>query len=407
MFGGKLYNALNLNNESDILNNYQNIIKTKDLLNQTKIETKNKNVLNKINITDTDTKNQNSECLIKYFEGMMLNYIYMYESKGVNMDELKKFILSENKYDKFKKENNNITNTLKGGNYSLDTLDSPYTLRIDDTNNDWGIINIDYHRTFQTTYKNSEYKICISHLCLHTDNAFNIEIDFKNCKIKDNNYKIYNDLYTDSSNITNLLKIIIKKLIDYDYNDSLDDGNLQLIDDINNIRSKNSYNFRVVIKSIISTLILILTIRTGTDKNIYKTFNNTFLLSGISKFLLTSDLIKYYDYTYSLRLFYSTNFNQLTFEEKDPYNNIIAFHGDCTLNVLMCITKPEIKELLVEKINYIDYNRQKYTKNEYYNEIRNVLNNFNFNIISGTNYITLISNYVDRYSLFIDKNNSK
>ena len=148
MYGGALYNTLNLNNESDILNKYQTIIKTKDLFNQRKIETKNKSLLDKIKITNT--KNQNAEYLIKYFEGMILNYINMYESKGENMDELKKFILNEDKYDKFKKENNNITNTLKGGYDSDDTNNSSnILLSMNDIDNNWGNIKIEYCRLYE------------------------------------------------------------------------------------------------------------------------------------------------------------------------------------------------------------------------------------------------------------------
>ena len=98
MLGGKLHNTLNLNNKSDILNKYQSVIKTKDLLNQTK----NKDILNKIK--NSNIKNQNAESLIEYFEGMILKYINLYESRGENVDELKKFMFNEDKYTKFKSE---------------------------------------------------------------------------------------------------------------------------------------------------------------------------------------------------------------------------------------------------------------------------------------------------------------
>ena len=393
MYGGALHNTLNLNNESDILNKYQTIIKTKDLFNQRKIETKNKSLLDKIKITNT--KNQNAEYLIKYFEGMILNYINMYESKGENMDELKKFILNEDKYDKFKKENNNITNTLKGGYDSDDTNNSSnILLSMNDIDNNWGNIKIEYCRTLSL-----EYKIRISH-SYTTANTFDTEINLKECNIVDYAYKIYNkNLFADSINITYLLKIIIKKLIDYDYNDYMNNINLLLKNGISDMSTNKSFSIRTLIKSIISTLILILTIRTGTNKNIYKIFNNTFLLSGISKFLLYN--YSFNDYTNSLLLFNGTNFNQLTFEEKNPYPSIIGFHGDCTLNVLMCITKPEIKELLIEKINYIEKKDKIYTEEYYYNKIRTELDNFD--IINGTNYTKLIFDYVNGYKSFINK----
>src|SRR5574344_1943752 len=102
--------APELNKKFNISDKNQNRIKMKntDLINDINIKT-NTSLNNNNNIK---IKNQNAESLIEYFEGMILKYIDLYESRGENVDELKKFILNEDKYTEFKGENNN---KLKGG----------------------------------------------------------------------------------------------------------------------------------------------------------------------------------------------------------------------------------------------------------------------------------------------------
>ena len=272
MHGGIQYDTLNLND--GLLNEYQTIIKSKDLLNQTK----NKDILEKIK--NSNTKNQNAESLIEYFEGMILKYINLYESRGENVDELKKFILNEDKYTKFESENNdNSNNKLKGG--YTDDMYNGNILKLNSTDNNWGKIEIEYDRILSR-----QYIIRISH-SYNTLNAFNLEINIGNCTIMDHIYGIFNtNLYTNTTNITGILEIIIQKLMEYDYNDNINNIGLTLKNDISTMSSEKGYNIRILIKSIISTLILILTIRTGTNKNIYKKYNNTFLLLAVSKFLL-------------------------------------------------------------------------------------------------------------------------
>ena len=74
----KSYNIPDLN---------QTKMKNTDLMNDIKIKTKTNNTLNENKIIKN--KNQSADYLIKYFEGMILNYINLYESRGQNMDELK------------------------------------------------------------------------------------------------------------------------------------------------------------------------------------------------------------------------------------------------------------------------------------------------------------------------------
>ena len=389
MHGGIQYDTLNLND--GLLNEYQTIIKSKDLLNQTK----NKDILEKIK--NSNTKNQNAESLIEYFEGMILKYINLYESRGENVDELKKFILNEDKYTKFESENNdNSNNKLKGG--YTDDMYNGNILKLNSTDNNWGKIEIEYDRILSR-----QYIIRISH-SYNTLNAFNLEINIGNCTIMDHIYGIFNtNLYTNTTNITGILEIIIQKLMEYDYNDNINNIGLTLKNDISTMSSEKGYNIRILIRSIISTLILILTIRTGTNKNIYKKYNNTFLLLAVSKFLLYNYAVD--DYINSAFLFNGTNFNQLTYEEKKPYKYIAAFHGDCALNVLICKTVPEIQELLIEKINYIENKNEAHNDVYYYDKIRAVLNNLN--VINELNCTNSILKYVEGYQLFINyiKNN--
>ena len=96
MQGGKYnFETLSFKNEFDELDTYKTMIKTKNdnLLNDEQIKTNS--LFNETKILNT--KNQNTNCLIEYFEGMMLNYISLYESRGEKVDELKKFIL-KNKF---------------------------------------------------------------------------------------------------------------------------------------------------------------------------------------------------------------------------------------------------------------------------------------------------------------------
>ena len=205
-------------------------------------------------IKNSNTKNQNAESLIEYFEGMILKYINLYESRGENVDELKKFILNEDKYVKFKSENND-NNKLKGG--YTDDMYIGNILKLNSSNNNWGKIEIEYDRILAR-----QYRIRISH-SYNTQNAFNLEINIGNCTIIDYVYGIFNtNLFTNTTNITGILEIIIQKLMEYDYNDNINNIGLTLKNDISTMSSEKDYNIRIIIKNIISTLILILTIRT-------------------------------------------------------------------------------------------------------------------------------------------------
>ena len=69
-------------------------------IHQTDIKTESKSLIN--NNQTFKIKNQSPNYLIEYFEGIMLNYIGLYESKGIRNDKLKNFILSHDKNIKFK-----------------------------------------------------------------------------------------------------------------------------------------------------------------------------------------------------------------------------------------------------------------------------------------------------------------
>lgn len=372
-------------------------IKNTDLMDDIKIKTNNSLNENKM----IKNKNQNAESLIEYFEGMILKYINLYESRGENVDKIKKFILNEDKYTKFKSENNDNINMLKGG-YSYDdiinTNNNEYILKLNSTDDKWGIIKIEYNRK-----EKEKYIIHISHTYGFGDthNDFNLEIDLHKCIITDYKYQIYSNIFTHTINITGILETIIKKLMDYDYKDDIYINNinnieLTLTNDISTMPKVEGYDSRTLVKSIISTLILILTLRKGTDKNIYKKYNNTFLLLGICNCLLYRPFDNYVNSAY---LFNGNNYNQLTFEEKRPYEKIIAFHGDCMLNILICKSNTKIQELLIEKIKYIENKEGAYDDEYYYNEIRDAI--VSFETTDNNNCINLLLEYVEGYQSFI------
>ena len=147
--------AAKLNKLYKIPDMEQNRIKMKniDLMDDINIKTKMKNTLNENKIIKN--KNQSADYLIKYFEGMILRYINLYESRGENVDKIKKFILNEDKYTKFKSENNDNINMLKGG-YSNDdninTNNNEYILTLNSTDDKWGIIKIIYNRKEKSQY---------------------------------------------------------------------------------------------------------------------------------------------------------------------------------------------------------------------------------------------------------------
>ena len=334
------------------------------------IKTKNNNLLNQ----SFKNKTQNAYYLIKYFEGMILNYIKLYEFRGENINKLRKIIT------------NNI-NKIKGGGYNINDKypyyqndeTKPITVFYD---NIWKDITINIHIAYKT-----EYKIHIIHDS--DDNKLDLIVDLQNNIIVDNISKSYNlDICENTKNINNIIDNIIKILIKYKYDDT--NININVFNDTNN-DMLNDIEHKIILFSTISLLIMILTIRNNTDIHLYKLYNTTNILSDICKNLINEK----YDKPYNK--FHSNNMNMLTYLEK---NHMLSYTGDCALNVLVCIKTPEIRELFVDKISYSQNKQINTSKNELYyiDEINKIFNELL--ILNGFEYIEQIKNLVNDYHKF-------
>lgn len=393
MQGGFQTNVSKLDKKPNIQNVYKTEIETKDMLNQIT----NKSILDK-NKT-LKSKNQSADYLIKYLEGMILNYINLCEFKGNNMDELKKFMFDND---------GNKKNIVKGGARKEDYETNRYTNDASinrnilhfNNNANWGIINIKFVRSLNVYPR--VYTIRIWHTDNSNINSFDLEIDYINNTIGDHCYRIYNDeICNNSWNITEIFKIVIQKLIRYEYNNFnnnevayilIYNGNINVTP--NDLEQKYQ-----IYKSILSFLILTLTLRNDMNKDIFTTYNNTFLLSGICKYNLLRNMP--YNYTNCDKIFAGNNVNLMTYIDSPPFNNVAAYYGDCALNTLICKRNMYIRQLLLTKINHIENNIQSSNNSFYYDKINLLLDNFV--IVGDISYPQLIKNYVREYYLFINK----
>lgn len=338
-----------------------------DLMNNYNIKTKNNNLLNQ----SFKNKTQNADYLIEYFEGMILNYLSLYENQE---NKLRKIIT------------NNI-NKIKGGGYNINDEyphyqndeTKPITVFYD---NMWKNITINIHIAYKT-----EYKIHIIHDS--DNNKLDLIVDLQNNIIVDNISKSYNlNICENTKNINNIIDNIIKILMKYKYNDT--NININVFNGTNN-NMLNDTEHKIILFSTISLLIMILTIRNNTDIHLYKLYNTTNILSDICKNLINEK----YDKPYNK--FHSNNMNMLTYLEK---NHMLSYTGDCALNVLMCIKTSEIRELFVDKINYLQNKRINTSKNELYyiDEINKIFNELP--ILNGFEYIEQIKKLVNDYHKF-------
>ena len=86
----------------------------------------------------------------------------------------------------------------------------------------------------------------------------------------------------------------------------------------------------------------------------------------------------------------------------------MEFDGDCALNVLMCTIHEDLRNLFIQKINYSETSLDKYLNlnelqqlhNNYYNQIKDVLNNMP--IYDSCNFKELIIEFVDEYYKFVE-----
>ncbi len=341
-----------------------------DLMNNYNIKTKNNNLLNQ----SFKNKAQNADYLIEYFEGMILNYLSLYENQ-------------ENKLNKLRKIITNNINKIKGGGYNIND-EYPY-YQNDETkpitvfyDNMWKNITINTHIVYKT-----EYKIHIIHDS--DNNKLDLIVDLQNNIIVDNISKSYNlDICENTKNINNIIDNIIKILMKYKYEDT--NININVFNGTNN-NMLNDTEHKIILFSTISLLIMILTIRNNTDIHLYKLYNTTNILSDICKNLINEK----YDKPYNK--FHSNNMNMLTYLEK---NHMLSYTGDCALNVLMCIKTPEIRELFVDKISYSQNKQINTSKNELYyiDEINKIFNELP--ILNGFEYIEQIKKLVNDYHKF-------
>ena len=242
---------------------------------------------------------------------------------------------------------------------------------------------------------------------ININNIYDLEIDLHNNYIVDHCNKIYsNDISnidTQERYITDLLKKVIERLIDYNYNLYTNGICVETYTDNHNQPSLVIENTIKLYKGIISLLIMILTIRHDMGKDIYKKYNSSFLLAATCKYLLSKHISvdNYED------IFSGNNVNLLTYVE-DKTNNIIKYEGDCALNVLMCIKYRDLRNLLVQKINYSEISLNEYLNlnelqqlhNNYYNQINDVLNNIP--VYDDCNFKNSIIEFVDEYYKFVE-----
>ena len=338
MHGGYLYD-FNSNNRFDMLNAYQN-----------KIQIQSKSLLNENQILNTKDKSVNY--LIEYFEGIILNYISLYERQGKRMDKLKNFILNHNKNIKFKggnEDNKYIKDNDTYKEYKKDE-DIKYEDILPILKYKWDHINIEIDIDYRSTYD-----IHIKHNN-EESNKIDLIIDLQHNTIIDNIQKSYNNNLCDpTKNITFILSQITERLIESIYNNVCDDISLCICDGKKNddgkknvIEEYDDCDNNAIFKGIISLLIMILTLKNNTDENIYKKYNTAFLLSSIYEKIGHYTGEREFDYNKSFYRFNVNNKNLLTYNEK---NHLISFDGDCALNVLMTVKNEDIRELFVDKIS--------------------------------------------------------
>ena len=385
---------LNLKNKFDILDKHQ--IKTKSLENNIQIKTES--LINNDQIKSLDTQYQSADYLIEYFEGIMLNYIKLYESQGKRMDKLKNLILG----------NKNIK--IKGGDKGFEYIknhviykyyynDNDNDIPLKQFDNNWGFIDININIDYQ-----KEYIIHITHE-KNGSNKIDLIIDLQHNVIINNIEQTYNDdICGNTKNITYILETITKKLIEYEYNiTNLSFNELFYLygknKDIDDLYTKYR-NSSIPYKGIISLLIIILTLRNNTDENTYKKYNTTFLLSDVYEKILISRSEKVYCGK-SFDMFNINNNSTLTYSEKE---NSMNFGGDCALNVLMAVENADIRELFVDKIGF---SQNKFVKEEkkiaeyYINKINKVLDELP--IVEGFGvYKENTKDFVNKYNKFVN-----
>ena len=258
----------------------------------------------------------------------------------------------------------------------------------------WGYIDINVY----VDYK-KEYYIHIK----HENNGYNkidLIIDLQHNAIIDKVNKLRNDdIGTNTKNITYILDNITPILIKYNH-DSSTLISLSIYDNSSHSTILDSLNVGgTYIRSIISLLIMILTLKNDVSKDVYKKYNTTFLLSGIYKYQLLKN-ISIIDYYYCFRLFGGNNYHILTYSNKD---HIMDYGGDCALNSLMCVKNEDIRKLFVDKISYSQKNKKLNINegNNYITKINNILNQMNNYQLKKFNLISSIRNYVNEYDNFI------
>ena len=398
MFGGGQEYLTNLKKGLDVPNIHQN--KTNSLLNNTQIKS-SKSILYNNQVKTLNTKNQSADYLIEYFEGIMLNYISLAEEQGKRMDELKNLILSHKK-EGFKGGNNSyLDNDPEYKNYTDDATKTDIDIK-KFINIYWSFITIEVHIDYQ-----KEYYINIKHRYategennkLIEYNKIDLIIDLQHNAIIDKANRLRNDdISINTINITYILETITKKLMDYDYNDC--PIVLRIIDKTQEKPIKNTNDEGTCIKSVISLLIMILTLKNNVSKDVYKNYNTTFLLSGICK----NQLLKKFetdDYNNSLRLFSGNNTNILTYIEQKHMMNYI---GDCVLNTLMSVKNEDIRKLFVDKISYGEKNKKLDYINDskyYIEKINNVLTQMKNYQLEDFDFINSITKYINEYNDFI------
>ena len=385
MYGGRQYlYEFDTRDRINARNKYQNIY-------QNKIQTESKGLLN-VNQT-FKTKDQSANYLIEYFEGMILNYISLCKSQDESINELKNLILNHDKNINFKGGN--------GDNEYIKNHDI-YKYYHKDIGEKITVFDDKYWKTIKilvTVDYQKEYNIHIT----HDNNGINkidLIIDLQHNAIIDNNKRSYNDnIYDDTLNIKLIIAKLIRKLMNYNYKNEYQFTECNFYDNGNYFEGSKSKGILVfLIRSVISLLIMILTLKNDVDEVTYKMYNGTFLLSAICKYELINSKRNNRFYGPSLDIFTGNNSHSLTY---DGDHNMIDFGGDCALNVLMCVNNSDLRELFVDKIEYTrdGYEYTENAANYYIRKIKKVLSKIPF--MEDFEYKKLISDYVDDYQTFI------
>ena len=362
---------------------------------QTKIKTKSDIILNDAQTKPLNVEIQSADYLVEYFEGMILKYINIHESQGKSMDTLKEFIINHDKNTKLKGgcgNNEYIKNHKIYKNFDKDSVIKKEEM-IQFDNEYWDIMKI----KVKVIYKN-KYYIHIKHE-KDGHNKIDLKIDLQHNAIIDKNLRSYNDyICVNTNNINHILENIIKKLINCFYINDFQLIELYMYGKNNEVIHKfdQSYGDSNMLKSIVSLLIMILTLRNNTNENIYKSYNTTLLLSAIYKNLIIPDEDDECFDVFAV----NNNFFLTYLEEK----NSMCFEGDCVLNSLMTVKNVDLRELFVDKISFSQnkfVNKEKRDSGYYINKIDKILKELS--IITGYNkYINKIQSYVKNYNVFIN-----